>query len=145
MGYTGHTHGMTGTKTWEAWAAMRKRCNCKTHRFYKDYGMRGILHDPRWDQFEEFLKDMGEAPIKNSLDRIDNDLGYSKDNCRWTDQKTQCNNRRSNVFVEFNNQKLTVAQWADAVGIERKTLEYRIRVGWDAERALTTPSTIKRK
>lgn len=145
MGYTGHKHGMYGSKTYEAWNAMKKRCNNKLHKFYPQYGGRGISYDQRWESFEEFFKDMGIADRGMTLDRIDNNSGYSKENCRWVSMKVQCNNRRSNVIVEYLGKSQTVAQWADEVGLERKTLEYRIRVGWSPEKALTTPSTIKRK
>ena len=145
MGYTGHKHGMEGTKTYNAWASMKKRCKNPSHKFYPQYGGRGISFDPAWESFESFLADMGTAPHGLTLDRVDNSLGYSKDNCRWTTQKTQCNNRRSNVFVEYAGKRQTVAQWSEEIGLERKTLEYRIRVGWTPEKALTTPSTINRK
>lgn len=138
-------HGMTGTKTWNAWASMKERCDNKSHKFFKDYGGRGIKYVAEWSEFDAFLKDMGEAAPGFTLDRVNNDLGYSKDNCRWTTQKTQCNNRRSNVFVEFEGKSQTIAQWAEEKGIERKTLEYRIRVGWPAEKALNTRSLINRK
>lgn len=138
-------HGMERTKPYEAWHAMKQRCDNPNHKFYAQYGGRGIKYDPRWSDFMEFFADMGFPDPGMTLDRIDNDKGYTPDNCRWVSQKVQCNNRRSNVFVEWRGIRQTIAQWAEQVGLERKTLEYRIRVGWAPELALTTPSTIKRK
>jgi hypothetical protein len=99
----------------------------------------------RWNEYENFLADMGEAPEEMSIERIDNELGYSPENCKWATAKEQANNRSGNVNVTYNGETKTVAQWAEIVGIERKTLEYRIRAGWEASRALTTKSLINRK
>jgi hypothetical protein len=83
------------TKTYVAWQAMRDRCNNPNIKCWKNYGGRGIKVCPEWDDFRVFLRDMGEAPPGLSLDRIDNDLGYFAANCRWTDRKTQNENRRN--------------------------------------------------
>lgn len=139
-------HNMTNTRTWRIWSAMRERCLNKNSKDFKRYGGRGIFICDEWkDSFQAFLRDMGEAPAGFSIDRIDNDNGYFKKNCRWADAKTQARNRRSNVLVAFGGQLLTVAEWAQKTGLERKTLEYRIRSGWTPERALTTKSLIDRK
>ncbi len=82
------------TKTYAAWQAMRDRCNNPNIKCWKNYGGRGIKVCPEWDDFTVFLRDMGEASPGLSLDRIDNDLGYFAENCRWTDRKTQNMNRR---------------------------------------------------
>ena len=139
------THGMTRSKTWRAWASMRERCNRTSHPYFHRYGGRGISYSPDWDVFENFLADMGPAPEGLTLERLDNDGNYTKDNCRWATMRDQANNRSSNVVLEHGSKAMTVAQWADTVGLERKTLEYRIRKGWDVSRALSTPSLFSRK
>lgn len=136
-------HGMARSSTYHAWSAMRQRCLCETHPHFKDYGGRGIGICARWSDFANFLTDMGEKPKGCSLDRINNNGDYCPENCRWTSQKVQCRNRRSNKFVEFNGESLPIAEWAERTGIERKTLEQRLRV-WPVSRALTEPY-IKRK
>lgn len=81
---------------YEAWAQMRSRCFNPNHRAYKNYGGRGIGICKRWDRFENFAADMGPHPGKGwSLDRKNNDKGYSKSNCRWATRKEQIRNRRT--------------------------------------------------
>lgn len=95
-----HKHGETKshitTKEWLAWRSMRARCYCKTNISYKSYGGRGIEVCDSWkNSYENFLLDVGRAPSKlHSLDRIDNNNGYNKTNCRWATKSEQAQNRR---------------------------------------------------
>jgi len=87
-------HGETKTDTYLAWKNMRYRCNYKKSSFYKYYGGRGITVCDEWDKsFSAFLSDMGERPKNATLDRINNDKGYFKENCRWISQEVQTRNR----------------------------------------------------
>ena len=79
----GHCTAKFKTKTYRAWASMRSRCNNPENAGYSQYGGRGITVCPEWVSFKQFLIDMGEAPKDKSLDRRDNNKGYSKDNCRY--------------------------------------------------------------
>ena len=87
-------HGKRWTSEYKTWSCLRDRCRNSKARDYKNYGGRGITVCERWDSFENFLNDMGLRPEGMSLDRIDNDKGYSKDNCRWADKTTQNRNQR---------------------------------------------------
>lgn len=80
--------------TKDAWYNMTKRCGDPTHRQYKDYGGRGIRVTKRWMLFENFLSDMGVRPEGLSLERVDNNKGYCKGNCKWATASEQVRNTR---------------------------------------------------
>ena len=91
----GHAMGERVSGTYSSWKAMKNRCLNPKNKKFPDYGGRGIKICERWlNSFENFLADMGERPAKMTLDRINNNLGYEKANCRWADFKTQNNNQR---------------------------------------------------
>lgn len=127
------THGMTNSRTFKLWMAMRNRCN----RVNQDYSCRGITYDKRWDNFMNFLSDMGEVPDGMSLDRIDFNGNYHKENCRWATREQQANNTRSNVFLEYSGKRQTMTQWANELGMKPSKLRSRLRYGWSIERALS--------
>ena len=89
-----HKHGMDSSREHKSWSHMLYRCRTATAAKYKDYGGRGITVCKEWEDFSNFYRDMGPRPPNTSIDRINNDLGYFKENCRWADPKTQTNNRR---------------------------------------------------
>lgn len=94
LGISTTKHGKAGTRTHRIWKAMRSRCNNPNIPRYKDYGGRGITVCKRWDKFENFLADMGEAPDGHSIDRINNNKGYSPSNCKWSTPTEQNRNQR---------------------------------------------------
>lgn len=138
-------HGLADSKVYNLWRGMMRRCYDEKNKDYPRYGGREIGVCDRWHSVENFVADMGAPAAGMSLERINNNRGYSPDNCRWASPSEQSRNRRSNVLLTHDGLTLTVAEWSTKVGIERKTLEYRIRAGWEAARALTTPSLINRK
>src|SRR5690606_34445144 len=137
-----HGHSSSGklTPTYSAWTGMLTRCRNPKDKNYENYGGRGITVCNSWLDFPAFLADMGEAPPGMSLDRIDVNGGYEPGNCRWATADQQSNNKRNNVFFEFQGERLTAPQWARKLGMKRVTLERRLNFyGWSIEKALTTP------
>jgi hypothetical protein len=127
---------MSGTPTYVTWVTMRRRCNNKNFAQYPSYGGRGISVCARWDDFENFLADMGYRPDGLTLERIDNDGDYAPDNCRWATHKEQCNNRRSSRLIEMDGETKTLAQWCEDLGVSYGLVSMRIRLGWSEEDAL---------
>lgn len=91
-------HGMKGTKIYRCWENMKKRCLNKNSPDYHNYGGRGITICKKWMDFKNFFADMKFSPTNKSLDRIDNNGNYELNNCKWSTQKEQCNNKRNNIF-----------------------------------------------
>lgn len=91
------SHGLANkSKTYRTWKEMRQRCNNPNNDKYQWYGGRGIAICSRWDSFENFHADMGDRPDGMTIDRIDNDKGYSPDNCRWLPQLEQTRRQAKN-------------------------------------------------
>jgi hypothetical protein len=126
--------------TYRSWQSMKARCYNPNHLKYLDYGGRGITVCEEWkNSFEKFLEDMGEKPDSSySIERINNDLGYFKENCKWATKKEQSNNRRNCINITINGETLTVTQWAEKLGVSNMTLRNRIKRGWDLEEAVKT-------
>lgn len=132
-------HGMHKSPARWVWSTMIRRCaNPKDHQ-YKNYGGRGITVDPRWLKFENFLADMGAPPAGLSLDRRDNEKGYSASNCRWATPREQANNTRVNRLLEYRGRRQTMAEWNRELGMKRGVLGNRLYRGWSVERAIETP------
>jgi hypothetical protein len=130
---------MTRTPLYIVWASMRRRCEDPKNTRFKDYGGRGIKVCDRWKDFANFYADMGDRPPGTSIERINNDLGYFSENCRWATRLEQANNCRSNRVIAFNGQRLTVAEWSRRAGMGPSTIAYRLKLGWSPERAVSEP------
>lgn len=132
------THGLTGTSIHDIWVNMHARCRNKKHPSYKYYGERGIRVCDRWASFENFYSDMGDRPsLKHSVDRRENNKGYEPGNCYWATKKEQQNNMRNNFKILHEGCNLSVAQWAEKLGINVKTVWSRLARGWKPVDAIT--------
>ena len=138
----GHLRVATGRSlTYRTWDIMIQRCtNPKCSTFYK-YGARGITVCERWGTFVNFLADMGERPSSaHTIDRFPNQAGnYEPGNCRWATTKQQARNVKSNWLITHKGRTQCLAEWAEEAGMRPVTLAWRLRAGWDMERALTRP------
>lgn len=137
------THGMSGTREYKIWGAMIQRCKNPRCKDYKNYGGRGIRVCRKWLTFMGFWEDMGPTyDNKLTIERTNSNHGYTKKNCRWatkTEQQKNKRNNRNSVFIEHAGEKLTVSQWARKLGIDRRRIFCRLDLGWEQERAITTP------
>lgn len=107
-GSANRKHGKKNSRVYRIWSGIKNRSKNKNDKDYKNgYGERGI--DERWCKFENFYLDMGDPPSEiHQIDRIDNRLGYSKDNCRWATPSENSRNRSSSFIwiangIEFNS------------------------------------------
>lgn len=133
----GRTAGNVIDRTYNVWRGIKSRCLNTNYKRFKDYGGRGITVCDRWLKFDNFLEDMGEVPNGRSIDRIDNNKGYYKENCRWATPKEQSSNTRDTVFLTYKNETLSVIQWSRKIGINAGTLRDRIHRGWSIEKTLS--------
>ena len=148
------THWMTWTKFYNTWARVNCRCNYKWNKDYKHYWGRWIVVLRK--SFEEFKCDMYDSYLKHleihwekntTIDRIDNDWNYCKENCRWA---TIAENNRNKRFktreISFWGKTQSIKEWTKELGFGRSTLHYRLNVRWwTVETAITTPYNKRKK
>lgn len=131
------THKRTYSKIYRTWTAMKSRCKNPYDNNYKNYGMRGINYCERWEKFENFYEDMGELPFYDAqLDRIDNENGYYKENCRWVTHKENSRNRRSTVVHDTHIGKIVQIELIEKIGWNRDQFRWflkRYGIGWILE------------
>lgn len=134
--------GMDHEPLYKKWRDIKVRCYNPKHKSYRNYGGRGIKICDEWKSnylnFRKWALNNGYDPSL-TLDRTDNNKGYSPENCRFTTWKEQENNRRNNHVVTHNNISHTISEWADLLGVSYSTVETRVKRGWSFERIITTP------
>jgi hypothetical protein len=130
----GHAVGGKVSSEYAAWSAMRARCGNPDHPAFNDYGGRGITVCERWNDFANFLSDMGPKPSpRHEIDRINNGGNYEPDNCRWATRVVQHNNKRNNRLLTIGGRTQTIAQWARESSIDPGKLLQRVNAGWRPE------------
>lgn len=141
-GYKRRTHGISHSRLDNCYKNMLARCYNPKNKRYAEYGKRGISVCDEWRTnkllFIEWANTNGYA-ANLTLDRMDVNKGYSPDNCRWADAKTQMNNMTKNVFLEWDGKRQTIAQWAEEIGVLYRALQHRVDRGWSVDRIFTQP------
>ncbi|HCM5257383.1 TPA: hypothetical protein N3N81_004816 [Klebsiella variicola subsp. variicola] len=130
------THGMTSSPEYRSWQEMKARCGGKDDVSIKHYAGRGIDFCETWNSFDRFYEDMGPRPAGTSLERIDNDLGYSAANCRWATQSEQMANTRRTIRVFVDGVEYCLKHACALRGINYDKVRSRIRKGMQAQEAL---------
>lgn len=130
-------HGITNTPIYHVWENMIARCTNPRHPVWKDYGGRGIKVCERWMDFSAFHKDMGESYRHGlTIERKNNNAGYSKENCLWIPKSGQVLNTRKTRRVTVAGVTMVAKQWSRKTGVNYQTLLHRLNVGWPHERAV---------
>ena len=141
-----HGHRRIGSKdpTYQAWDGMLQRCTNSKAPHFKSYGGRGIHVCDRWLNFSNFLGDMGDRPEGKELNRIDNNLGYSKDNCNWVSRTDQLLNTRRTIMVRYQGETVSLTKLCRRLGKDEVLVRQRHKNGWSVENALNTERRLKK-
>lgn len=133
-------HGMSHSRLYQIWNAMRQRCENPKAISYKYYGKKGISVCKEWKEFKNFCAwALNNGYAANlTLDRKDSNGNYEPSNCRWATNKEQQNNTSYNRLYTYNGETLNVMQWAKKFGLPPNMLYKRLLRGWSIEKALTT-------
>ncbi len=138
-----HGHSRRGqiTPEYGSWAAMIQRCKNTNNPHYATYGAAGINVCERWENFENFLADMGQKPSpKYEIERVDNSQGYNPNNCIWETRRRQNLNKKKTLKVIFRGKEMPLMDACEISGIPYNVAKQRLRkLGWSEELALTTP------
>lgn len=140
------THHKSNTRLYKLWCSMRHRCNTKSDSNYHKYGAKGIKVCDEWNKnFMSFYNwSISNGYQDNlSIDRIDNNKGYSPDNCRWLTMLQQMNNTTRTKMITYKGKTQSIPNWCRELNLNYKTVRTRInQYGWDVERAFTTKTNI---
>lgn len=132
-------HGLHKSKEYLAWQNIIQRTTNPNHPQYHYWGGRGITVSSDWKTFNNFYRDMGNRPSdKHSIDRINNNSGYEKSNCRWATKREQSLNTRRTHHITHNGETRSMIEWAEHLGIKYVTLCNRVRRGWSLDKCLST-------
>jgi|TARA_R100000501_G_C2627736_1_gene121704 hypothetical protein len=143
-------HGMAGTKFYKTWRRMKDRCNNSSLQYYENYGKRGIKVCDRWMGFENFRDDMYESYLEHikeygekntSIDRINNNGDYSKENCRWATRSEQQRNKRNNRYLTYKGETKLLVEWAEKLNLNPSSMGGGLSKKWPIEKILRIKSS----
>ncbi len=140
LGNRARSHGKHTHHLYRTWLAMHDRCRRSNHDHFHRYGGRGISVCDRWNDFANFLEDMENLWQPGlTLDRLDNEADYSPENCRWATKKEQARNKSTCVYITYNGETLTGAEWAERLGITPTAFYIRTSKGWPLQKVMQGP------
>ncbi len=135
-------HGYADSeRLYETWRNMRRRCSDKRNNRWKQYGGKGVVVCPEWNEYLAFRSwAMANGYAENlTIDRIDVNGNYCPQNCRWADRLTQANNTTRNRWIEYQGRRFTMAEFARYLGLSYSALQHRIERGWSLVRTVHQP------
>ena len=131
-------------KFYEVYCRIRRRITNPKSKDFARYGGRGLIFD--WQDYPSFRKDMYESYLEHkknntstTIERLNNDIGYTKENCRWATWEEQAKNKRTSRYITYNGKTLIVADWARIIGTSRQAIRYRLEQGWKVEDIIKMP------
>lgn len=131
-------HGLTESRPYRIWKGMIVRCTNQRNHAFPYYGGRGITVCERWRSFSNFIEDMGFPETHHTIERIDNNAGYFKENCRWATRKEQERNKRSTKWLTVGDKTMPVIAWAEEIGVKPNSIYHRLYRGVLPEVAIST-------
>ena len=134
------SRGLSKTRMHAIWSSMIQRCDNENNPAYHNYGGRGIKVCERWLDFNNFYDDMiGSYSDDLTIDRIDCNGDYCKENCRWATREQQNRNTRRNWKIKYHGQEKCLSEWCESLGLPYNTVRYRLRRGWGVVKAFEAP------
>ena len=125
---------------YSTWNGMMNRCHNPKFCDFATWGGRGIDVCPEWHNFTCFVKDMHPKPtLTHEIDRVDNNKGYSKENCRWVTRKENTRNKRNTRYITIGGVTRCLSEWAEVFGMALSVFQYRFNAGWDIQKIVETP------
>jgi len=152
--YNAFKHGLSKTRIYCIWNGLAQRTMNPRNASWGSYGGRGIGIDERWKKFSGFLLDMGSSYSEHcatfgekqtSIERVDNNLGYTKENCRWATKEEQSRNTRCVRLITIEGETHHLAEWLRIANVSSVTFRTRLKLGWSIEKAIKTPLQNKNK
>jgi hypothetical protein len=131
--------------TYQSWCTMKARCNNPTDRAYKHYGARGITICEKWSDFNNFLADMGVKPEGYTIERLDVNKGYYKENCTWIPKVERAANKQNTLWIEYNGESVCLADLCRERGLRYGTIYARLSRGMEVAKAIGSGNDLRYK